>query len=249
MKIILSPAKTMKEMDIAFKYKQYPMFVKKTEELQNILKTMSCDELANLLTCNDKIAQLNYQRYQTMNLYENLSCAVFTYEGLAYQHLAANVMTQEELDYLEKHFVILSGFYGILRPFDGIRPYRLEMQTKLSTSTTSNLYEYWKDSIANELYKDNDLVINLASNEYSKCITPYLFENRKMITCVFAQNIKGKLKTKPTEAKMCRGYMVRYMATHQIEDVNEIKKFNYKGYIYNEQASSETQWVFIKQEE
>ena len=84
------------------------------------------------------------------------------------------------------------------------------------------------EKIANELYKENDVVLNLASNEYSKCIKPYLNDNRKMITCVFAQKMNGKLKTKPTEAKMCRGYMVRYMAERNIQDLEEIKKFDGK---------------------
>ena len=237
----------MNEFDIAFKYKELPMFVKKAEILKNELKKLNVDELAKLMKCNDSIAQLNYQRYQTMNLYENLSPAVFTYEGLAYQHLACHIMTQPQLDYLQNHLVILSGFYGMLKPFDGIKPYRLEMETKLNVLEHKDLYDYWNHLIANELFHENEIVLNLASNEYSKCIKPYLNENRKMITCVFAQRINGKLKTKATEAKMCRGYMVRYMAEHHIQDLNDIKKFDYKGYIYNQEESNTTEWVFVKE--
>lgn len=246
MKIILSPAKTMNEFDIAFKYKELPRFIQETEILKNELVKKDANELAKLMKCNDSIALLNYNRYQHMNLQEGLSPAIFTYVGLAYQHLACHIMTQPELNYIQNHLVILSGFYGMLRPFDGIKPYRLEMETKLSGDGHSNLYDFWNEKIANELYKENDVVLNLASNEYSKCVKPYLNENRKMITCVFAQRINGKLKTKATEAKMCRGYMVRYMAERNIQDLDIIKKFDYKGYLYSELDSTESEWVFIK---
>lgn len=247
MKIILSPAKTMNEFDIAFQYKDLPIFIHETEKLKDELKKYDVNEISKLMKCNDSIALLNYNRYQHMNLYENLSPSIFTYVGLAYQHLACHIMTQSQLDYIQEHLIILSGFYGMLRPFDGIKPYRLEMETKLSINGFSNLYEFWSERIANELYKENDIILNLASNEYSKCIKPYLNENRKMITCVFAQRINGKLKTKATEAKMCRGYMVRYMAENNIQDLEKIKQFDYKGYIYSESDSSENEWVFVKE--
>lgn len=246
MKIILAPAKKMNEVDILFTHKQVPVFLEKTEILRKRLAQFSAKELAKLMKCNDKIASLNYERYQSMNLMENLSPAIFTYEGLAYQHLGADVMSEEELKYIETHLLILSGFYGVLRPFDGICCYRLEMQTKLQVNDSKDLYEFWNEEIANYVYKEDDLVINLASNEYSNCISPYLNENRKMITCVFACFVNGKLKTKGTEAKMCRGAMVRYMATHQIEDIHELKKFEYLGYKYNDSYSNESELVFIK---
>lgn len=249
MKIILSPAKKMNEMDIAFNYKKFPIFVEEANTLKECLKEKDVNELARIMQCNDSIALLNYNRYQNMDLTQQLSPAVFTYEGLAYQHLAPHVMTEEQLNYIEKHLIILSGLYGVLNPFDGIRPYRLEMQTKVESENINNLYEFWGSKIADEVYSNDDIIINLASNEYSKCITPYLNEKRRMITCIFAQNIKGKLKVKPTEAKMCRGYMVRYMAENKIEEVEEIKKFDYRGYIYNEEQSSNDEWVFIRHEE
>ena len=246
MRIILSPAKTMNEFDIAFQYKDLPIFIQETEILKDELKRLNANELSKLMKCNDSIALLNYQRYQHMNLKEGLSPALFTYVGLAYQHLACHIMTQSELDYVQDHLIILSGFYGILRPFDGIKPYRLEMDTKISVNGYSNLYDFWNEKIANELYKENDVILNLASNEYSKCVKPYLNEQRKMITCIFTQRTNGKLKTKATEAKMCRGYMVRYMAERSIQDLEEIKKFDYKGYLYSEKDSNESEWVFVK---
>ena len=241
MKIILSPAKKMNDVDVYFTHKQLPSFIHKTEELKNELCKLSVDEISKIMKCNDKIARLTYERYQNMDLYNSLSPAIFTYEGLAFQHLAANIMSEEELDYLENHLYILSGFYGALKPFDGIRCYRLEMQIK-----EFDLYNFWNELIANKLYDDNDLVINLASTEYSSCITPYLNENRKMINIVFSEEKNGKLKTKGTEAKMCRGAMVRYMAVNKIKNIEDLKNFEYIGYKYNEVYSNENELVFVK---
>ena len=229
-----------------FGWHQLPLFLDKTEMLKDRLQKMSIEELADCMKCNQKIATLNHERFQKMDLHEGLIPALFAYEGLQYQHMAPAVFTSDELEYVEKHLVILSGFYGLLRPFDGIRCYRLEMQTRLDINENKSLYDFWKDDLANELFYDDDLVLNLASKEYSQCIEPYLNENRKMITCVFASLDKGKLKVKGTEAKMARGEMVRYMASHQIEDLEEIRHFNYLGYEYDASYSNDKEWVYLK---
>ena len=229
-----------------FGWHQLPLFLDKTEMLKDRLQKMSIEELADCMKCNQKIATLNHERFQKMDLHEGLIPALFAYEGLQYQHMAPAVFTSDELEYVEKHLVILSGFYGLLRPFDGIRCYRLEMQTRLDINENKSLYDFWKDDLANELFHDDDLVLNLASKEYSQCIEPYLNENRKMITCVFASSDKGKLKVKGTEAKMARGEMVRYMASHQIEDLEEIRHFNYLGYEYDASYSNDKEWVYLK---
>ena len=237
----------MNDVDIFFTHKQLPVFIEQSEILKDYLKNLSVEEIMKVMKCNEKIARLNYDRYQKMNLTTNLSPAIFTYEGLAFQHLAANVMSQEEFDYLEKHLYILSGFYGVLRPFDGICCYRLEMQTKLSINESKSLYTFWGSKIADEIFKDNELIINLASNEYVNCITPYLNDSRKMITCIFAHNINGKLKIKGTEAKMCRGAMVSYMAKNKIKNVDDLKKFTYMNYCFDSTYSNNFEYVFIFQ--
>ena len=229
-----------------FGWHQLPLFLDKTEMLKDRLQKMSIEELADCMKCNQKIATLNHERFQKMDLHEGLIPALFAYEGLQYQHMAPAVFTSDELEYVEKHLVILSGFYGLLRPFDGIRCYRLEMQTRLDINENKSLYDFWKDDLANELFHDDDLVLNLASKEYSQCIEPYLNENRKMITCVFASLDKGKLKVKGTEAKMARGEMVRYMASHQIEDLEEIRHFNYLGFEYDASYSNDKEGVYLK---
>lgn len=246
MKIIVSPAKKMNDHEDGFMWKELPTLLSKTKILLEILKQMNVNELERLMKCNHSIAKLNYERYQSMNVEDHLIPALFAYEGLAYQHMSPSIFTQEECEYVQNHLYILSGFYGLLKAFDGIKCYRLEMQTKVKVGNNNDLYDFWRDSIAEVLFDHHEVILNLASKEYSKVIEPYLTEARIMITCVFAYVEKDKLKVKGTEAKMCRGYMVRYMATNKIEDLNEIKKFEYLGYTYNEEYSTETKWYFVK---
>jgi cytoplasmic iron level regulating protein YaaA (DUF328/UPF0246 family) len=181
-----------------------------------------------------------------MNLERNLTPAVFAYDGLQYQHIAPNVLDEAALDYLQKHLHILSGFYGILRAFDGVVPYRLEMQARLACDGYKNLYTFWNSLLYNELTKDDGEVLNLASKEYSKAVEPYVKDSVRFVTCVFGTYVKGKLKVKATEAKMARGEMVRLCAENNVQSVDEVKAYNVRGYVFNEELSSDNEFVFVK---
>ncbi|MBQ5850873.1 MAG: YaaA family protein, partial [Lachnospiraceae bacterium] len=161
--------------------------------------------------------------------------------------MAPEVFSTKEFDYLEEHLRILSGFYGILRPFDGVAPYRLEMQAKLGVAGKKDLYSYWGDLPAKELFFDTKVVINLASKEYSRCISKYLPEDADFITCVFGEEKDGKVVEKATMCKMLRGEMVRYMAENQIDKAEEIKDFDRRGYGFSPKYSDETTYVFVKE--
>ena len=167
MKIIISPAKKMKQDADSFECHELPQLLHQTEQLYQQLCRMSYTELKRLWCCNDQIATLNYERLQKMDLHRNLTPAIMSYEGIQYRYMAPSVLTDKELAYLEQNLRILSGFYGILRPFDGVTPYRLEMQAKLSVNGCHNLYEFWKDIIAQSLFSETDTIVNLASKEYS----------------------------------------------------------------------------------
>lgn len=242
MKIILSPAKKMVMNNDDFSFRNYPVFLSKTEKLLKELKSLSYEELKDVWKCSDKLVKENEDRLKNINLKEELSPAIFTYVGLAFQHLAPSIMSEDALEYIEKHLRILSGFYGVLKPFDGIREYRLEMQQTLPKS--GDLYTFWKD----DLYKEvkDDVIINLASKEYSKCIESYLKEDDKYITISFNEEKGDKLIQKGTMAKMARGEMVYWMAEHNIIDIEDIKKFNI-GYKYSAKHSSDKEYVFIKE--
>ena len=246
MKIIISPAKKMRVDNDTFVPLSKPAFLDKTEKIKEVLSKMELPALQKLWECNDEIAELNFKRLQNMNLERNLTPAVFAYDGLQYQQIAPNVLDEVALDYLQKNLRILSGFYGILRAFDGVVPYRLEMQARLACDGYKNLYAFWNSLLYDELTKDDGEVLNLASKEYSKAVEPFVKNGVSFVTCVFGTYVKGKLKVKATEAKMARGEMVRLCAENNAQSVDEVKACNVRGYVFNEELSSENEFVFVK---
>lgn len=181
-----------------------------------------------------------------MDLYRNLTPAILAFEGIQYQYMAPGVFQTDEYAYLEKHLRILSGFYGMLRPFDGVVPYRLEMQAKLKGDKLNSLYEFWNSKLADKLFSESGCILNLASKEYSKCISDYLNENIRFVTCVFGEMIGKKVIEKGTLVKMARGEMVRFMAENKIEDVEDIKSFNRLNYVFEDHLSDKNTYVFLK---
>ena len=246
MRIIISPAKKMNVDTDSLPVRDLPAFLERTEEIYWELQSKSPEELQKLWKCNDSIAALNIQRLQNMDLHTHLTPAVLAYEGIQYQYMAPNVFTSKEYDYIQEHLRILSGFYGVLRPFDGVTPYRLEMQAKLKLDDKKDLYDFWGGKIAQQLCAETDCVINLASKEYSVCISKYLPENVRFITCVFGEEKDGKIIEKGTMCKMARGEMVRYMAEHQITKSEDIRAFDRLDYTFDPERSDESTYVFVK---
>ncbi|WP_322176328.1 peroxide stress protein YaaA [Acutalibacter caecimuris] len=243
MKIIISPAKKMNVDTDSLPIDSLPPFLPQTERLLSALQTMSPKELQSLWKCNDNLAQLNIERLKAMTLRQNLTPAILSYEGIQYRYIAPGVMATGQLEYLREHLRILSGFYGLLRPFDGVTPYRLEMQAKLSVGGAKDLYAFWGDSIAKQL--EGDWVLNLASKEYSKAVTPYLPES-SVLTCVFGEWLNGKVIEKGTMCKMARGQMVRWLAENGIEKAEKIREFADLEYRFDTELSTENTFVFIK---
>lgn len=221
-----------------------PTLMHQTEEILAYLKRKSKDELKAIWKCNDVIVQENVERIQHMNLYEHLTPSILAYDGIAFKYMAPSIFENEQFAYIQQHLRILSAFYGVLKPMDGVKPYRLEMMAKVSIHHTKNLYEYWGDRLYQEIQDASGIVINLASKEYAKCIEKYLQEKDQFITITFCEMAGNKLVTKGTYAKMARGEMVRYMAEENIEDPEDIKHFNRLGYIYRDDLSSELEYVF-----
>lgn len=244
MKIILSPAKKMNIDTDSLAPMGLPAFLDRTDEILAWLKHKSHEELKALWKCNDKIAEQNVKRLERMDLYNNLTPAVLAYEGIAYQYMAPAVFEDGHFAYLQEHLRILSAFYGVLKPMDGVTPYRLEMQAKATIGNTKNLYDYWGNSIYNAVRDESGIIINLASKEYAKCIEKYLSSEDTYITTTFCELSGAKLVTKGTYAKMARGEMVRFMAENSIENPEEIKNFDRLGYAYRDDLSSETEYIF-----
>ena len=212
MKIILSPAKKMITDTDSIEPVALPEFVDKTTELLSWLKDKSKEELKAIWKCNDKIAEQNFYRLENMDLYHILTPAVLSYEGIAFQYMAPSVFENRQFEYIQNHLRILSAFYGVLKPMDGVTPYRLEMQAKVEIGDAKNLYEYWGDLLYHSVIDDSRIIINLASKEYAKCIEKYLAPQDRYITVAFCELSGDKLVTKGTYAKMARGEMVRFMA-------------------------------------
>lgn len=248
MKIIISPAKKMNVNTDVIAPSALPVFVEQTEIIMKWIQQLSYEEAKRLWACNDQIAQLNYRRFSEMNLRGGLTPAILSYEGIQYQYMAPIIFEEKEMDYVQEHLRILSGFYGVLKPFDGVTPYRLEMQAKAKgICDTKDLYDFWGHRLYEEVIDSDRVIVNLASKEYSKCIEKYLEEDDRLITCVFGELMNGKVQQKGTMAKMARGEMVRFMAQNQIKDVREIKEFAGLGYHFHEKLSTEKDYIFLKE--
>ena len=156
------------------------------------------------------------------------------------------------ISYVQEHLRILSAFYGVVKPLDGVVPYRLEMQSTANIAETKDLYAYWGDALYKEVLDESRIIINLASKEYSKCIEKYLTPEDTYITCVFGELApdkktgKAKIVQKGVYAKMARGEMVRYMAMNGIENPEDMKKFNGLGYVFSEELSNDNNFIFLK---
>ncbi len=249
MKIILSPAKKMITDTDSIEPVALPEFIDKTTELLSWLKDKSKEELKAIWKCNDKIAEQNFYRLENMDLYHLLTPAVLSYEGIAFQYMAPSVFENRQFEYIQNHLRILSAFYGILKPMDGVTPYRLEMQAKIEIGDVKNLYEYWGDLLYHSVIDDSRIIVNLASKEYAKCIEKYLTPQDRYITVAFCGLSGDKLVTKGTYAKMARGEMVRFMAENNIDNPIEIQKFDRLGYFFRSDLSSDTEYVFERKTE
>lgn len=246
MRIILSPAKKMNVNTDDLAPCGFPAFMEQTEEIVHFLKGLSYGEAKKLWACNDRIAEQNYDRLQQMDLYHQLTPAILSYEGIAYQYMAPSVFENGQFAYVQEHLRILSAFYGVVKPMDGVTPYRLEMQAKAKIAGTKDLYDYWGDRLYREVLDDSRVIINLASKEYSRCIEKYLQPEDVYITCVFGEISGEKIVQKGVYAKMARGEMVRFMAENRIGSPEEMKGFDRLGYGFRADLSDEKTYIFIK---
>ena len=223
MRIILSPAKKMQHDENGPAYRDLPVFLSDAEKIKASLKEKSFSELKALWACNEKITEQNIERLSSMNLREKLTPALLSYDGIAYQYMAATVFEM-----------------------DGVTAYRLEMQAKLEIDGAKNLYDYWGDRLYKEVRDSSGIIINLASKEYSKCIEKYLQPDDRYISCNFFEEQEGKLVQKGVYCKMARGEMVRFMAENRVEEPEGIKHFSVMEYRFSEELSSEKEYIFVR---
>ena len=252
MKIVISPAKSLDfETKVPTTEFSEGIFLNEAEKLNGVLKKKSPKKLSQLMHISDKLGELNWQRNQDCKLpfsLDNAKQAVFAFKGDVYIGLDAYTLSLEQISQLQDKLRILSGQYGLLKPLDLMQPYRLEMGTKLKVGGKDNLYQYWDKKITNalneELNKD-EVFVNLASNEYFKAVNPKLLKV-PVITPVFKDYKNGKLKIISFFAKKARGLMVRYIIDNSIEKAEDLKGFNYEGYAFDANLSSENELVFTR---
>ncbi|HHS0761718.1 TPA: peroxide stress protein YaaA [Neisseria meningitidis] len=254
---VLSPAKNLNEKAPASvsEFTQ-PDLLAESEILMQQLRELALQQIAELMHVSDKIALLNAQRnaeWHTPFTPENAKQAVFMFNGDVYEGMDANTLDIGQIRYLQNHVRLLSGLYGLLRPLDLIQPYRLEMGTAFANLRGKNLYEFWGDIITNLLndtlaQAGSNTLVNLASQEYFKSVNTKKLRTR-LITPIFKDEKNGKYKIISFYAKRARGLMVRYAAEHHITDPEMLKNFNYEGYAFNDAASNESEWVFMRSEQ
>ena len=248
MRIIISPAKKMRVDTDSFDCRELPVFLDCTETLMNWIRGLSYKEQKKLWACSDKIAQENAGRFAEMDLRKNLTPAIIAYDGIQYTYMAPSVFENSQFDFVQEHLRILSGFYGVLKPMDGVVPYRLEMQAKADVDGASNLYDFWGDSLYREVLDESGIIINLAPREYSQCIEKHLSARDRFITCVFGELENGKVVQKGVYAKMARGDMVRFMAEIGASDPEQLKTYDRCCYHFDEARSTDKEYVFIRTE-
>ncbi len=241
----MSPSKTMtQESLIPFPTFTQTLFEKKTKQILDILKNKYTNDLVKLLSVNYKIASLNAERYLNFKSNPTLNDslqAIFSYKGEVYSGLGSNSFQTEDLYFAQNHLRILSGFYGYLRPLDIIQPHRLEMATKINIGKYDNLYAFWRREVNEAMYNElkthpDKLIINLASNEYSRLIDLNNIDY-KVVTPVFLDSNNGKLKVISVYAKKARGHMASFIIKNRITKTEQLNTFNEDGYIYNVKLS------------
>lgn len=260
--IVLSPAKTLKRLSLPHqeeiqKYFQSPSFLEETSYLVEKLKKLNEKDLEKLLDVSYPIARLNYERYKNFPeafTFGESYPAIFLFYGDVYKGLSLQSYSIEELEFLQKHVRILSGLYGILRPFDLIYPYRLEMGTGFQKYRDhfgfSSLYEYWGKKITDFLNGElstekNRYLINLASGEYFQVLQTSGL-SCPVIHIHFQEFRNGKFTTIAVNAKRARGIMTNWIIRNRIDEVEKIKEFSLSGYRFSEEKSDPENFYFLK---
>lgn len=245
LRIIISPAKRMRAED-TLPWEDLPRFLPQAQQLLCHLRALAPAELRRLLACNEEIAALNYSRFQHMDLRRGLSPALLCYDGIQYQTMAPQIFETAQLAYVQRHLFILSGFYGALRPFDGVAAYRLEMQAKLNAPFAKDLYTFWGDAPARAIWQPGDVLLDLASAEYSRAVVPHLPAGARRVRCRFAQEAADRLVEKGVYVKMARGALVRWMAERGVARAEDVQTFDGLGYRYQPARSSPEEYVFLR---
>ena len=238
MKIIISPAKKLSDKKLPLKDVSELQFSNEAKYLVKELKNYQINDIKKLMGLSDNLAQLNYERYQQWDLNsDQVNAAIYMFQGDVYKGLKAEAFTSNEIDFAQENLRILSGLYGLLKPLDLIYPYRLEMGTKMKTKDGNNLYDFWGNKLSQKLISEmnvTEVLLNLASNEYSKALKLNNFPN-PVITPIFKDYKNGKLKVISFFAKRARGEMCNFIIKNKITDTENLKMFSNLNYKFSDE--------------
>ena len=247
MKIIISPSKTKKINSLPIELKNisikkndfFPeiLYPKITNKIIERIKMFSVEEIEKKFKLKKDKAEKLLEFYQN---YENEKSgnALASYTGVAYKSIGIDTFDIENFEYLESHLVILSALYGILTPYTNIKEYRLDMTNSIFEN--KSLYEVWKNSV-NEYFEKEDIILNLASKEYSK-----LIKSDNLIDFEFWNDTNGKLKQISTNSKKMRGFTLNYIVKNRITNINNLKDITLNEYVFNKDMSSKKKFVYVK---
>lgn len=254
---ILSPAKSLDyDSPLATRKFSEPSFVTESEILIKRLQKFTPDEISSLMGISDNLAELNHRRYAEWRPeFEPASArpAVLAFRGEVYLGLEGPSLSERDFTWAQKHVRILSGLHGLLRPLDRIRPYRLEMGTKLGTKKGANLYDFWGSKVTEALNaaiqsQEDDILVNLASDEYYRVLQPDAI-NARILKIHFREWKNGQYKFLSFFAKKARGSLVRYMIDHRVKTLKALRNFDYDGYVFNPALSQGDDWVFTRKQD
>ena len=252
MKVLLSPAKSLDfGSTVPHAKRSQPLFLEKAAKVNEVLRKKSPKKLMELMGISSTLADLNYERNQVWSTKASETQerpAVYTFSGEVYRGLDVYNIPADRIDFMQDTLRILSGQYGLLRPLDQIMPYRLEMGTKLAIGRAKNLYEFWHKEVTKALDSDlepGEIVVNLASNEYAKCVDFGTLDN-SVITPVFKEFKNGAYKVLAVYAKHARGLMARYIIESGAEFLEDLMAFSDGGYALSQEMSEGNQLVFIR---
>ncbi|WP_303292229.1 peroxide stress protein YaaA [Marinobacter sp. SS5-14b] len=256
MLMIISPAKTLDyESPLATETYTQPDYLDDACELIDQLKELEPHQVSNLMSISDKLGQLNAERFRdwhTPFTPDNARQAILAFKGDVYTGLDAESFNEDDFAFAQKHLRMLSGLYGLLKPLDLMQPYRLEMGTKFENRRGKDLYAFWgsklTDALNRQLAEDDQVLVNLASNEYFKSVQTKKLDGR-LVTPQFKDWKNGKYKIISFYAKKARGLMCRYAIQNRITQADDLKGFNLEGYYFSEEQSDNNNWVFLRDEQ
>lgn len=240
MLILLTPSKTMdfdSQLPISISARQ-PLFIEKAKIIAARIQKMSEKEIVSYMKVSPAIATNVRKMYANWSE-QGQKPALWSYKGDVYKGMYANKLDEATSEWAEKHICIMSGLYGIVRPYDAISPYRLEMKTKLEVGGKSDLYGFWGTELAAyvEVHADG-LVYNLCSDEYGKGVTTHLSKAVRIVTPVFYDERPDGVGRAPIYNKMMRGVVARWMIDHRTELPEQLQAFTMHGYTYNQKLST-----------